>query len=107
MVEYSGLDKENPLDASGSLSGTGTAQSSGAIQVTAPNADTLIGLFGYTTHALPYSAGDGWKAEVTNEATTFIEDMQAIRAGSYTAKATSSNPSHWAGFIVAFRNATR
>ena len=103
-MEYSGIDRNSPLDGFTSNTGIGTSQSSGSITVANPNSEIVIGLFGYSSYALPYTAGPGFTLR-NYDASTILEDQAAVLAGTYTATATSHNSANWAAFAMGFRNA--
>ncbi len=101
-MEYSGLDKTSPLDAVASATGSGMAQSSRSIFVPNANSEIVIGIFGYAGYALPYTAGAGFTMR-GYDASTMVEDQNAVLAGTYTATANSQSPSNWAAFVMAFK----
>ncbi|MGA3048225.1 MAG: LamG-like jellyroll fold domain-containing protein [Terracidiphilus sp.] len=105
-VEYSGLDPNTPLDGFASGTGNGLSQSSGSISVPNANSDIVIGFFGYSGYALPYTAGSGFTMRGF-DATSMLEDLSATTSGTYTATATSQNSAYWAAFIIAFKDAVQ
>lgn len=105
-AEYSGLDPNTPLDSFASATGNGLSQSSGSISVLSANSDTVIGFFGYSGYALPYTAGAGFIMRGF-DATSMLEDLPATTSGTYTATATSQNSAYWAAFIISFKDAAQ
>jgi hypothetical protein len=103
-AEYSGLDTSAPLDVFASASGSGTSQSSGPSPMTTVSNETIVGLFGYSTYALPYTAGAGFTLR-QYDGSSMLEDQSVTATGSYTATATSSDPADWAAFVICFKNA--
>jgi hypothetical protein len=105
-IEYSGLDRSAPLDVFASAAGKGTSQDSGRAPTTTARSETIIGLFGYSTYALPYKAGAGFTLR-GYDASTMVEDRSVIARGSYNATATSSHSDSWAAFMIGFKNAVQ
>ena len=104
VMEFGGLDRKHPLAASITATGMGDTQSSGPLAFDDPAVDCVVGLFGYESHALPYSPGEGFTFR-QYEATTFVEDRSVAAPGPVTATAKSHNATNWAAFALAFRRA--
>lgn len=102
IIEYAGLDTTNPLDVFASATGTGFSQNSGKMPMTTSAAEIIIGLFGYSGYALPYTAGSGFTFR-NYDASTMLEDRAVNSIGVYNATATSANSANWAAFAIAFR----
>jgi hypothetical protein len=103
VVEYSGLDPNNPLDVAIGASGTGTAVNSGVITTTNAN-DLLVGAdyigAGFT------AVGSGYTQRiVTNPDADLVEDRIVAATGSYSATSTQSPSSWWVMQMVALRAA--
>jgi hypothetical protein len=105
-IEYSGLDKSAPLDVFASTAGTGTYQDSGPSPTTRKRNETIVGLFGYSTYALPYTAGAGFTMR-GYDASSMLEDQAVTNIGSYHATAASNRSDFWAAFVIGFKNATQ
>ncbi len=102
VLEYSGLDTANPLDAGGTAqaAGTGTSANSGAATVATGN-ELLVGA-GKTSGRFT-AAGTGYSSRIiTSPDGDIAEDRIVSSGGSYSATAavTSSN---WVMQIVAFQ----
>ena len=102
VLEYSGLDTANPLDAGGTAqaAGTGTSANSGAATVASGN-ELLVGA-GKTSGRFT-AAGTGYSSRIiTSPDGDIAEDRIVSSGGSYnaTAAVTSSN---WVMQIVAFQ----
>jgi hypothetical protein len=106
VIEYSGLDQSAPLDVFASATGTGSSQDSGKMPATSWKSETIIGLFGYSGYALPYTAGTGFTFQ-GYDASSLLEDQGVSAIGVYGATATSSSPADWAAFAIGFKNATQ
>ena len=85
ILEYSGVDPSNPVDAAVAGTGTNATSSSGALTTTAPNALLVAGNDVATGTS---AAGTGFTSRViTNPNGDIVEDRLAATAGSYTATA--------------------
>jgi len=97
--EYSGIDKNSPLDVTTSAVGaSGSAMSSGSVTTTNAN-DLLFG--GGVSSATVTQAGSGYTIRSTGSGNV-TEDRLVGATGSYSATATH-NGSYWAMQIVAFK----
>jgi len=104
ILEYSGLDKINPVDSKVAAIGTNASSNSGA--VTTANANNLI--FGANIVATSTS-GPG--TSFTNRMITspdgdIAEDRVVTTAGSYSASAPLSSAGPWIMQMVAFKAAS-
>jgi hypothetical protein len=104
VMEYSGLDKSSPLDVFAFDSGNGTYQDSGPSATISERSETVVGLFGYSRYALPFTAGAGFTLR-GYDASTVLEDQSITQIGSYHATVTSKRSDFWAAFVIAFKNA--
>ena len=101
ILEYSGLDTNNPLDVTSSAAGSSVTPNSGAAATTSAN--ELI--FGAGTTATSfYAAGAGFTARIYTGDGDIAEDQVVSSTGSYSASGrTSSAP--WVMQMVTFRAA--
>jgi len=101
VLEYSGLDPNNPLDVTASAAGSSVTPNSGAATTTSAN--QLI--FGAGTTATSfYAAGTGFTARIYTGDGDIAEDQVVSSTGSYNATGrTSSAP--WVMQMVTFRAA--
>jgi hypothetical protein len=106
VIEYSGLDRSAPLDVYASAAGSGKFQDSGPSPTTRARNETIVGLFGYSAYALPYTAGAGFTMR-SYDASSMLEDQAVTNIGSYHATATSLVPDFWAAFVIGFKNAAQ
>ncbi|HEY6272836.1 MAG TPA: Ig-like domain-containing protein [Terriglobales bacterium] len=106
VFEYSGLDTSAPLDVFASAAGSGMAQNSGPSPTTTASNETILGLFGYSSFASPYTAGADYTF-VGYEASSMLEDRSVTATGSYAATASSSVSTNWAAFVIGFKNASQ
>ncbi len=102
--EYSGLDRNNPLDASATSIGTTSAMNSGS--ATTSNANDLI--FGAASSSSSVTAaGTGFtsrlNANVNGANGSRTEDRNVTSAGSYNATATQ-NGARWVMHMAAFKS---
>jgi hypothetical protein len=98
LVEYSGLDPSNPIDAVAGNSGAAGSVSSGKATTTA--AGDII--FGYCAADWACTPGSGFTARSTFH-DNLIEDMQASGPGSHAATGNATNG--WSMHMVALRPA--
>src|SRR5262249_39380056 len=85
VLEYSGIDRTNPLDGAASGSGTGSNSTSGSI-VTTNAFDLLIGA--NDVSSLTSGAGAGYTTRVlTSPDGDIVEDRVVTAAGAYNATA--------------------
>lgn len=100
IVEYSGLDTVNPLDAGGGAAGTGTDLDSGAINLTSPG-DLFIGaadVAGVVT-----SPGGGFATAILTKYGNNVEHTFPTAAGAFDATATQDVGVAWVMQGVGFR----
>ena len=103
ILEYSGLDVNNPLDAFSVGTGTATAMDSGGV-VTSNANDLLVGA--NTVLTSTSAAGSGYSNRViTYPDGDLVEDKVVTAVGSYHATATLSNAGGWILQVVAFKAA--
>ena len=103
ILEYSGLDVNNPLDAFSVGTGTASAMDSGAV-VTSNANDLLVGA--NTVLTSTSAAGSGYSNRViTYPDGDLVEDKVVTAVGSYHATATLSNAGGWILQGVAFKAA--
>jgi chitodextrinase len=104
ILEYSGLDPNNPLDAS--MGATGNSSTSDSGPATTTNANDL--LFGantvFTGNVAP---GAGYTARIiTTPDSDLAEDQVVTATATYHATATLSGSGPWVMQLVAFRAST-
>jgi chitodextrinase len=103
VVEYSGLDPNNPFDVGIGASGSSTAISSGTV-TTSTASDLLVGadyIAGVTG-----TAGAGYTQRVvTSPDSDLVEDDIVAITGSYSASATQTSSGWWVMQLAAFRAA--
>jgi hypothetical protein len=103
ILEYSGLDVNNPLDSFSAATGTALAMDSGALVTTNAN-DLLVGANIVLTSTA--SAGSGFSNRViTSPDGDIAEDRLLTTIGSYHATATLANAGGWIMQGVAFKAA--
>lgn len=96
--EYSGIDKNNPVDVTSSAVGTASAMSSGAVTTT--NATDLIFGGGGSKNTVT-AAGSGFVSRL-NTYGNRTEDRNVTTTGSYAATGTQ-NSNLWVMEMVAFK----
>ena len=102
VLEYSGLDTGNPLDAAGGTAGTGTALDSGPI--TTGNAGDLI--IGATiVGGIVTASGKGFTSVTITPYGDSVEHLIGPPAGVIDATATQNANAAWVTQVVAFRQA--
>ena len=101
VLEYSGADTTNPLDAATGAGGTGKTGSSGAVTTTSPN-DLVFGMCA-DGGGVP-SPGTGLTLRSMGD-DNIIEDTQTTAAGSYTVTADLGGSYEWVCQSAAFRPA--
>src|SRR5678815_547441 len=103
ILEYSGIDVSNPVDAVAGA--TGTAGTSDSGPATTTNANDL--LFGANmTTGTTSGPGTGWTNRIiTWPNTDLAEDRIVTTTGTYRATAAVSSGSPWVMQLVAFRGA--
>ncbi|HYA96781.1 MAG TPA: hypothetical protein VEH49_01700, partial [Methylomirabilota bacterium] len=100
VLEYSGLDANNPVDGAAGASGNGSIPDSGAAATGNPT-DLLIGASTSTTSTS--SAGASYSARMITANGNLVEDQAVSTAGSYDATSTLSSPGSWVMQIAAFK----
>src|ERR1700682_6183052 len=99
QLEYSGADKNAPIDVATAAIGTATAVNSGAISTNFAN-DLIYGFSVSDTGVL--SPGSSFTAESTF-LSNLVEDRMVNVTGSYSAPATNSEASNWVMQMVAIK----
>jgi fibronectin type 3 domain-containing protein len=103
IIEYSGLDVNNPLDSFSAAIGTAVAMDSGAAVTTNAN-DLLVGANIVLTSTA--AAGSGFSTRIiTSPDGDIAEDKLLTAVGSYHATATLSNSGGWIMQAMAFKAA--
>jgi hypothetical protein len=103
ILEYSGLDQNNPLDVFVGASGSSTSSSSGAATTTNAN-DLIIGA--NVVQTATTGPGSGFtKRILTNPDLDIVEDKIVSVAGSNTAIAPVNPSGKWVMQMVAFKQA--
>ncbi len=101
VLEYSGLDQTNPLDATAGGAGVSAVSNSGNVQTTSANelifaAGTTVGSF--------LSAGNGFASRIiTYPDADIAEDATASAVGTYSATANLAAPVAWVMQVATFR----
>ena len=103
ILEYSGADSRNPIDASAASSGSSTTSSSGSATTTNPT-DLIFGA--NTVFTLTTGPGSGFTQRLLTPDGNLAEDKVATTAGSYSATAPLSSSGPWIMQMVAFRTAS-
>jgi len=102
ILEYSGLDLNNPLDAFTGGVGSTTISDSGAVTTSNAN-DLLVGANTVLTRTT--AAGTGYTSRVITGDGDVAEDQLVSAAGSYHATATVPDGGAWVMQVVAFKAA--
>ena len=101
ILEYSGADLANPVDAAGRSVGTGTTSTSAAATTTNPT-DLLVAA--NLVQTATTGAGTGFtKRLLTSPDGDIAEDRMVTSPGSYSATAPVSPSGQWIIQMVAFR----
>lgn len=101
VLEYSGLDQSNPLDATAGAAGVSATSNSGNVQSTSAN--ELIFAAGTTTGSF-LSAGDGFSSRIiTYPDADIAQDATASAVGTYNATANLAAPVAWVMQVATFR----
>jgi hypothetical protein len=106
ILEYSGLDRVNPVDVTAAATGSGSsATSDSGARTTSNVADLILGAnMVYTSNA---GAGLGFTNRmITSPDADLVEDMVVTTAGIYSADAPLSSPGPWVMQMVAFKAAS-
>jgi hypothetical protein len=103
VLEYSGLDTFNPLDAAGGASGSGTALDSGAVTATSAG-DLFLGAS--TVGSTIGAPGVGFATVILTPFGDNVEQFFPPAPGSYDATATLKAGAPWVMQGVAFRAST-
>ncbi|MGH9356953.1 MAG: choice-of-anchor D domain-containing protein, partial [Terriglobia bacterium] len=104
ILEYSGVDLDNPVDITAASSGAGATSSSGAATTTNP-ADLIFGANIVTTSTAGPASGFTQRL-LTSPDGDIAEDQIAKAPGSYGATAPLSSSGLWIMQMVAFRAAS-
>ena len=103
ILEYSGLDTNNPLDGAAGATGSNVTSDSGALTTTNPH-DLLVGA--NTVVSSTSAAGTGYtKRIITNPDGDIAQDRIVTATGAYHATAALSRAAAWIMQVVAFRAA--
>jgi len=103
ILEYRGLDTNNPLDVATGAAGNSATSDSGAVTTTNAN-DLLVGA--NTTFSSTAAGGTGYTRRIiTNPDGDLAEDMLVTTTGSYHAMATLTRAAAWVMQLVAFKAA--
>jgi len=103
ILEYSGLDVNNPLDGGMGAVGSATTSDSGALVTTNSN-DLLVGANTVLTSTT--AAGAGYTNRmITDPDGDLVEDRVVTAVGSYHATAALSSGGSWVMEVVAFKAA--
>jgi hypothetical protein len=100
-LEFSGASTDNPVDATVSSIGSGTALTSGALTTTTANDLLVAG--GYVQHTYTGGAGTGYTQYLVST-WNLVEGAVVTATGSYIATSTSTS-GYWLMQQVAFRAA--
>ncbi len=103
ILEYSGLDTNNPLDGGTGATGSATTTDSGAVSTTNAT-DLLVGANIVATSTAAPGVGFTQRI-VTDPDGDIAEDRVVTSTGSYHATATLSAPGSWIMQVVAFKAA--
>jgi glucose/arabinose dehydrogenase len=103
VTEYSGLDPLNPLDATASAAGSGTAANSGNLTTTAAN--ELIFGAGMTTGAFTGAAAGFTTRIITPIDADIAVDRNVTTVGAYSAGAVQGGSAQWVMQAASFRAA--
>jgi galactose oxidase-like protein/glyoxal oxidase-like protein/fibronectin type III domain protein len=104
VLEYSGLDRVNPVDVTAAATGTSAESNSGAATTT--NAHDLI-VGANLTHSHTSGPGTGFTERVvTFPHGNIVEDRVVATAGSYSASAPINGHGPWIMQMVAFKAAS-
>jgi chitodextrinase len=103
ILEYSGVDRNNPVDVSVAKSGNSKATKSGLVTTT--NADDLL-FAANTVGTFTTNAGAGFRNRmITSPDGDIVEDRTVTAIGTYNATAPLSLSGPWIMQLVAFRAA--
>jgi hypothetical protein len=102
ILEYSGVDRVNPLDATAGSSGTGTSSNSGSLTTT--NAVDLL-VAGNTVWTSTSEAGPEFTSRMITGIGDIAQDRVVTAPGSYTATAPLKSSGEWVMQMAAFRSA--
>ena len=103
VVEYSGLDTVNPVDATATASGTGASATTATVK-TSNASDLIFAANTVTTGALDSGAGFTNRV-ITASDGDLVEDRIVSAAGTYSATAPLSVAGTWVMQVVAFKAA--
>ena len=99
VLEYSGLDTNDPFDAAAGASGIGT---SSAVALNTTNASDVI-LGANIVETSTASAGGGFASRIVTSAHDIVEDGKVTNAGSYSVNASLGSAGYWVMQAVAFK----
>ncbi|PYO53717.1 MAG: hypothetical protein DMD83_23760 [Candidatus Rokuibacteriota bacterium] len=103
ILEYSGLDRTNPLDVTAAAAGNSSTSDSGAVTTTNGN-DLLVG--GNMVWTITAGPGVGFTSRmITSPDGDIAEDQVVTSTGSYRATAPLSGAGPWVMQLVTFRAA--
>jgi len=103
ILEYSGLDRTNPLDVTAAAAGNSSTSDSGAVTTTNSN-DLLVG--GNMVWTITAGPGIGFTSRmITSPDGDIAEDQVVTSTGSYRATAPLSGAGPWVMQLVTFRAA--
>jgi hypothetical protein len=100
IVEYSGVDPNNPVDVTAGSSGTNTTTSSGSATTTNPT-DLIIGA--NTVWTTTTGPGSGFTQRLLTPDGDIAEDKMVKATGSYNATVPLNQSGPWVMQMVAFR----
>ncbi|HXJ06004.1 MAG TPA: IPT/TIG domain-containing protein [Candidatus Acidoferrum sp.] len=108
ILEYSGVQLSNSLDAAGSAEGTSLAPSSGNAP-TAWGGDLILGAI-VTANPATYTAGTGFKIEnfvpAEPNSKLITEDLIQANAGAASSSASLASPDSWGASVASFKSST-
>jgi len=103
ILEYSGLDRTNPLDVTAAAAGNSSTSDSGPVTTTNGN-DLLVG--GNMVWTITAGPGVGFTSRmITSPDGDIAEDQVVTSTGSYRATAPLSGAGPWVMQLVTFRAA--
>lgn len=105
ILEYSGLDPNNPVDVTAASSGNSSTSSTGSVTTTSAS-DLIFGA--NLVQNLTTGAGKGFTRRLlTSPDGDIAEDRTVTTTGSYSATAPLNNRGQWIMQMVAFRAAAQ
>jgi hypothetical protein len=100
VVEYSGLAREDTVDAVASMMGTAVGTSSG-VAMTNHGHELLVA--SNTVHTTTVGPGNGFQSRGITNFGDIVEDRVSIVPGPYSASAPINSVGEWVMQLVAFR----